>query len=228
MTINIGPFFCAAAGELAGGTITSLNVCVEWAGAHSAERLPLFQAHPNGTAKVRLHHIVVRADQIPCDVVCPEHQILEAPGGTYLPLEAVLVALYRKHAVLRNIREVLRELGEFVSLQNSIRDHVAKDGLLLPTLEKSGFRIVNVLREGDEVLAEIGWSPTGSSNIFHTANCMFKVQAGAVTEDCWIKSVGETGVAGLLAQELHTAFPGQPRELITSSCLEYLALTLPS
>jgi hypothetical protein len=166
---------------------------------------------------VRFHHIVVQANNIPCEVTCPKYQAIETHGGAFVPLEAVLAAVYRNNEVNRDIREVLQELGEFVSLHNFIRDHVPKEGLLLPAVEQAGFRIVNVLREGDVVRMELGWLPATSTNLFHTANCQFRVQAGAIAEDCWIQSEETVGISGLRAKKLHNSFPGSPKALMAAA-----------
>jgi len=220
MTITIGPFFCASPGPPGGGSVDPLNVVVEWAGEDRAVRLELFQAHPKGMPKVRFHHVMARADQLPCDVVISETQAIEAPEGTFIPLEGVLTALYRANNVRRGIREVLRELGAFITLHNSARDNIPQDGLLSPEIEQAGFRIANVLGEGEEVLVELGWRPGGSINQFHTANCRFSVRLGAITEDCWVDQEGTNGISVLLAKELHESFPGSPRALMTQAGLK--------
>lgn len=222
MKITIGPFFCASSETSGGGEVQPLNVRVEWAGADRAVSLPLFQARPEGISKTRFHHIVVHANRIPCEVTYPKYQAIETPGGVFVPLEAVLVAVCRDNEVNRDICEVLQELGEFVSLHNFIRDHVPKEGLLLPAVEQAGFRIVNVLREGDVVWTELGWNPVKSTNLFHTANCRFRVKAGSTAEDCWIQVEQAVGVSGLLAKKLHDAFPGSPRALLTTAGLDHV------
>ena len=55
---------------------------------------------------------------------CQEYQAIETPAGTFLPLDALLAALYRSCEIARPLRALLNELAALVPIHNLVTNHV--------------------------------------------------------------------------------------------------------
>jgi hypothetical protein len=220
--LTLGPYFISACGAPSGAhtanQVVALGVSLEWAHAERAVTIPLWRHCPSHAPnKLRLENVVVSLTDLPFDVQCSRYQVVDTPRGTFLPMEALLVALYTRYQVARAIRPVLAELASLVTLYNSVQCPLAGKGLLVPRAECRGFQLRTIIRTGGRAYAEIGWQPTGQDSVFHTCLCAFRlIQNGRNDAGQW-NAHGVIGVAQLLASELHRLVPGAPDKLFTPS-----------
>jgi hypothetical protein len=199
---------------------------MEWASAMGVVRIPLYRRPPSpGLGSLRLDQLLFARACLPIDLECSTYQVVETPSETFLPVEALLAALYESHEVSRSILKVLAEVGSVVPLHSHVRLAITTKGLLVPHAEAAGFHLTKVVREGDQSYAEIEWQAAGQSNRFHCCICRFSLERrGLRDEGAWLPA-GIIGVASLLAREFHQLVPGSPdtvfsptgRSLIQSS-----------
>lgn len=218
-TLTIGPLFTGHSVSVAESvTIAPLGFQVEWAGADEMAAIPLYRYRPKHTSnRLRLDRIVFAVERLPFALDCSEYQVVETARGTYLPLEGLLSQLYAKFQVSRSIFVVLAELAELMPLSGSVRHPIGRAGLLIPQVEKKGFLLNSVFREGDRVVAEIGWRPPFQEYVFHTCLCEFGCRkTGGGDTGVW-KPTSLTGVHQPLSRELRRLAPGAPDTLLTSA-----------
>jgi hypothetical protein len=221
--LSLGPFFTKTRCEPTGNPkIIPLPVSIEWATPDHSQRTPLFEHSPTGASRPALHEIVIRAEDLPCSVRCQEFQAVDTPAESFVPLEALLVTIYQSGLVSRRIFDVLAELSALVPLRSSVVNPLndAAD-LLLPGIEKRGFRVTNVVADEDKVFVDIGWYPEPNSTPFHTCICAFAHTAGKLSEGEWIPSP-MIGVHQLLVTELRRIATGDPGKAITAKGRQYL------
>jgi hypothetical protein len=217
--ITLGPYFCAAyTPAFSNDEILPLGFRMEWASATRVVGIPLFRRHPGrrpGT--LRLEHLLFARIDLPFELKCSSYQVVKTPTETFLPLEALLAALYDGNEVSRSILQVLAELVSTVAIHSRVTHAISLQGLLVTRAEASGFRLNTVIRDGDRLYAEIGWQPAGHANRFHTSICRFQLNRGGLsTEGVWLPA-GVIGVASLLAREFHHLVPGPPKQAFSLS-----------
>jgi hypothetical protein len=219
--LTFGPYFISACGAPSGAhtvnQVVPLGVSLEWAHAHAAVSIPLFRHRPrHAPGRLRLENVVFKRGELPFGLQCSQYQVVETPfDDTFLPAEALLVALYAKYEVGRSILSVLAELASLVPLYNSVQFPLAGEGLLVPQAQRNGFRLNSIIRERGQIHTDIGWRPAGQDYVFHTCLCTFRcAHAGSNDPGQW-KAHSVIGVAQLLACELHRLVPGLPEKLFT-------------
>lgn len=163
----------------------------------------------------------MRQKDLPCDVVCTDSHVVETPKDTLVPFESVLVKIYRTTEVGRSIRGVLDDLADLITLNSRVKNHIPGSGLLIPAIEKEGFRIVHSIRHQDEILTELCWLAKNTTS-FHAGNWRFKMGRDKIVTCSWVAPQGDVGVATLLADELRKLFPGHPDTLLTSKGIHHL------
>lgn len=223
-TLTIGPLFTGHAAPVPqSATVAPIGLQVEWAGANEMAAIPLYCYRPkHAPRRLRLEHIMFAAERLPFALECSDYQVIETAQGTYLPLEALLSGLYAKYQVGRSIFVVLAELAELVSLSGSVRHPIARPGLLIPQLEQKGFLLNSVFRDGQRIVAEIGWRSPHQEYLFHTCLCEFGCRnIGHGNTGAW-KPTSLIGVHQPLARELHRLAPGTPDTLLTSAGRDFL------
>jgi hypothetical protein len=220
---SLGPYFTETPSKPTGNPkIIPLHVSIEWATPDHSQSTPLFQHSPTGVSRPALHEIVFRAEELPCSVRCQEFQAVDAPAGAYVPLEALLVTIYQNGLVSRPIFDVLAELSALVPMRSSVSNPPRDpEGLLLPGIEKRGFRVANVVAGEDQVFVDIGWYPERNSTPFHTCVCAFAHTPGKLSEGEWIPSP-MIGVHQLLVTELRRIATSAPGKAITAKGRQYL------
>jgi hypothetical protein len=156
-------------------------------------------------------------------MTCPEWQIVATPEETFLPLESLLVALYRSGDVSRSIFAVLRDLESLVPFHSSVRKPAAGKGLLVPPAEAHGFVLTTLLRDPGLIYADFGWKPRAQANPFHVCLATFRTTAAGLQDAGEWRPHGSVGVAQLLAAEFHRMVPGSPLASFTGDGRNYLA-----
>jgi hypothetical protein len=221
--IIFGPYFTSAplTGELGEQGLQLLGLVCEWAGPNTTSRIDLLRYHPRASGQCRLEHLVFPADQSPCCLRCYPCQIVQSAGTTYLPLEALILQLYRTCNVRRPIFTVLADLASLVPLHSSVSRPVTDTGLLVAPAEAQGFRLNTVLCRDHELFTEIAWQPNSQSCRFHVCICRF--ESGNIDSGCW-KPPGLLGVSQLLADPLHQL--GRPATLFTPAGCQLLLAQL--
>jgi len=154
---------------------------------------------------------------LPFDIYCPEFETIDTPLGSFLPLEALLVATYEEFEVSRGVFTVLTELASLVPLYGSVCRPQQTDGLLVPGTESAGFRLNSIIPVSGRLYVDIGWQSPGQKYVFHTCICAFRpLPQGRIDTGCW-ESHAVIGVARLLARELRRRVPGSPAKMFSSS-----------
>ena len=223
-SFSIGPFFTRLQQETSDrGLVAPLGAQIEWASPETAAQIPVFQLRcTDGREQLTLERVVVESRQIPFEAECSRCDLIETSSGTFVPLESLLVGLYRRHSVCRSIFHVLTEFGALAPLEHPGRPLSANLGLLIPEAEHQGFVLSTVVADERAVYAELGWRPSQQDYVFHTCICAFNRTSIATLGAGQWTPAGKVGVGQLLAQELRRGFPGPPSGLLTEAGLERL------
>jgi hypothetical protein len=227
--IAFGPFFASAhATQQVSGQIVPLNLAMEWSSPSEALRIPLFcQRLSYAQDRIRLEHIVFRGSDLPCDMECQEYQAIHTATGVFLPLEGLLVALYRSCEIYRSVFQILNEFAAIVPLHATVTSPLASTGLLATEAERRGFRLNALFQESGLTYAQIGWEPECRSTRFHVCLASFRPgPAGEWDAGNWMAH-GDIGVSQLLADELHRLVPGAPVDLLSRAGRRLLLGTFP-
>ncbi len=224
MKLTIGPLLTPyepPTGTLPAG-IVALETSIEWASPSAAVQVPLFRHRRGQTIRFGIEDLVVRSDDLPCDITCAAAHVTEAGGVSYVPIEGLLYALYRTEAP-RPICALLREMAEVVPLQSYYRNPGPAGGLI-PAGERNGFCLATVRRSEHELLIELGWRASETA-ILHTVNGVLAFQGQ--DKGAWIESP-IPGIAKLLSAEMHRLLPRLPGDLLSDRGRQYLASLHPT
>ncbi len=233
--LSLGPFFTRqnSSKRATTATLASLAIALEWACADQGACVPLYQ-RLRDLSKLPLHlrverkqpklrEILCHQGDIPVDVDYLEADALDTPDGKYIPMEALLLALYRRYEPQRHIHEVLREFVELVPLHSSVSKPVRNsEGLLSSEVEQRGYRITTVIADRGLLVADIGWRPTPTSSPIHAGITEF--QKDLIAQ--WLPTA-ELGVTQLLADDLHRTV-GTPDHLLAEKGRQLLTTLLPA
>ncbi|HEV2380858.1 MAG TPA: hypothetical protein VG206_13835 [Terriglobia bacterium] len=220
--LTFGPYFTSGhkVPELGKGTIQPLGLLCEWASPTTTSRIDLFRYQSSHAPTLcRLEHLLFPSEQLPFSLRCQSFQVVQSAGTTYLPLEALLLQLYRRCKVPQHIFAALAELASLVPLHSSVSRPITQTGLLVAPAEAQGFRLNTVLRHDGEIFAEIAWEPNAQACRFHVCICRFpdrKPDTGT-----WQPS-GLLGVSRLLAQALRQLVGGPPVAVFTPAGEQFL------
>ena len=200
--------------------IAPLGFAIEWASPVGARRILLFRHSPaHAPNRLRLENLVVAANQLPFDVECPEYQRVGTRKKIFVPLESLLLSLYRTHDVARPVCDLLRELASCVQLHSTVTSPILTTGLLANAIEERGFRLNTLVPSSCQLIADIAWNPPGADHRFHVCLCAF----GASQEDGeWMKP-GLIGVSQLLSDELRQIIQGPPAALFSPEGVRLLS-----
>lgn len=231
--LRIGPFFTGMSlhAPARRNEAPSLGVQIEWADEHVGAAIWLFRRRLKYAPKrLRFEDVIFPASEVPFDFACSEYQVVETRLGTFLPLDALLAALFTRYQLARSVFAILDELASLVPLEARANYSEDAGGFLMPEVESKGFKLQNVIRDGDRLYAEIGWRPCGRRYAFHTSICQFQYTAdGRIHGGQW-KPHGVIGVAQLLARELRRLVPGGPENLFSLQgweCLQKVGIEKP-
>lgn len=190
---------------------------MEWATSTKSYAIHLFRNHPvSFQDRTRLEHLVFPEQELPCNIEYQEWKVARTLNGLFLPLDALLAALYGPGNSARPIFETLSELAsgvQFDRLDNSIHT----SGMLTPEAEARGFRLNAVFPDSDQVHVQLAWQPADNTNRFHVCLANFSTTpTGQLNAGEWTPE-RETGVCKALAAELHKLVAGPPRRLLSES-----------
>lgn len=222
--ITLGPFFATAPHpDLACKHIRPLNLVVEWSSPQRATRIHLFRfIPPSASAHVRLEHVLFRQTDLPFDIECPADQVIDSSEGTFLPLDALLTALYRAFGGPRSIPQLLNELAAIVPLHSPLTKPIVGLGLLKPEVEAMGFRLNSFHPIPGQVWVQFGWQPASSATRFHVCVAVLSLtRAKQLNTGEWMTQ-REMGTYQLLDEDLHRLFPGSPMRLLSASGIQML------
>ena len=163
--------------------------------------------------------MLFRHSDLPSDMECQEFQVVRTQQREFLPLHALLAALYSTGEISRPVVSVLNELAAQVAFQNTVTRPIAARGLLLAEAETRGFRLNAIFQESGVVYAQVGWEPECQSTRFHV--CVVSLRpcpTCKLEEASWVAS-GEIGVSQILSEELRRIVPGNPMNLFSQAGL---------
>ena len=222
--ITLGPFFTAGQpSPQVNAQISALRLAMEWSNSNHATSIPLFRSIlPYAPDRTRLEHILFRTSDLPCDIECLLYQAIDTPEGTFIPLDALLLALYRNSLISRTIFQLLNELAAVVPLRNSVTSPISTKGLLSTEAEARGFRLNAAFEEAGLIYAQIGWEAECSPTRFHVCAAVFRSKPNlSLDEGKWIAQQ-DVGASQILSDELHRLVPGKPSNLLKKAGLQFL------
>jgi hypothetical protein len=153
---------------------------------------------------------------------CQEYQAIDTPEGTFLPLEALLVELYRTCEFHRPLFGLLNEFAAIVPLHGTVTNPITVTGLLATKAEARGFRLNALFHEPGITYAQIGWEPECRQIRLHVCLASFRPEpARRLHVGKWMAH-GEIGVSQLLASELHRFVAGAPADILSEDGLRLL------
>jgi hypothetical protein len=215
--VTLGPYFTTAQQyhSVADGVVP-LNLALEWSSAIQAERIDLCQLLSPGTpARVQLDQIVFHQENLPFHMECMDHQVVGVSGQNYLPLDALLAALYRSRHVCRPIYQILNELAGVIPLYSQVTNQTVVRDVLSPELESNGFRLNAIYRQPHQMHVQIAWQPESCSARLHVCTVNFLLDHGGLPNSGkWIP-LRQIGVCQILAKELRRLVPGTPANLFS-------------
>lgn len=222
--ITLGPFFTPEhSSQPANTEIVPLSLAVEWANANTAIRIPLFRRPlRHAPDRIRLENVVFRRSDLPSDMECQEYQVIDTMEGRFLPLDALLAALYSTGEIARPIFSVLEELAAQVPFHNALRKPIAAQSLLSPEAETRGFRLNAVFHESGLIYAQVGWEPECQSTRFHVCAVSFRTSPGSRLEAVSWVAPREIGVCQMLSKELRRIVRGDPMGLFSESGIQLM------
>lgn len=224
--ITLGPFVSVTQREQFDcDSATSLGLMLEWAYPEEAFAIPLFcHSLPTRPNRLRFEQILFHHQDLPCETECQKHQVSFTPHGCFLPLNGLLLALYRQRAIERPIYALLNEFAAALPLNLDLGRHITSQKLLRAEAEATGFRLHKVITDSERVHAQIAWEAARRATRFHVATATFR-RSSASGEMCgeWVQS-GEAGVSRLLADELARLIPNSPDGLLTNLGFDLLQL----
>jgi len=229
ISVTLGPFFTTAnSSEPVSEQIVPLNLAIEWSSPHEARRLLLFRHRPPYCPdRIRLEQIVFRRSDLPCDMECQAYQAIDTPAGIFLPLEALLAALYRSCEIARPLRDLLNELVAVVPIYNRGIGQIRTEGLLTPEAEARGFRLNTFFQESELIYAQLGWESKSQSTRFHVCLATFQWHPDRrLNHGSWV-TPREVGVSQILADELHRLVRGNPTALLSEAGINFLKAQFP-
>ena len=101
--LSLGPFFTPQPArprdpEAHKAGLVPLNLVMEWASPAGARSVELFDFQEKDFPNLQFEQILFPARQLPVDIECSEFRTKITPTGkeAYLPLDALLVALYER------------------------------------------------------------------------------------------------------------------------------------
>jgi len=200
--IVLGPYLLPGkTTELAKGGLLPLGITLEWATATESLHIPLYRYRPlHCTRHTRLEHIVLAVDRLTIPLECPRDHAITTKHGVFVPLEALLLALYRTRQVQRPVFAVLEELSTLVQLHATVSRPIYGNGFLNLSAEERGFRLNTVIRSSGSLVTEIVWEPPVSSYRYHVCLCSFA--KGERLDDVNWSPLNLPGVSTLLRDEL--------------------------
>ncbi len=229
LNLTIGPFFTdSGLAQQMTGRIVPLNLNIEWANPLKATRIPLFRERFSyAPDRIRFENILFHRHDLPCDIECQEHRILDTVHGLFLPLDILLAQLYRNREISRPIFQLLDELAAVVPLTSPVTNPISTKGLLATEAEGAGFRLTMAFHEAGMVYAHIGWQPDCRTTRFHVGVVALQARAsGEMVPGGWIDQ-RDTGICQVLVKELQHLVPDSPATLLTERGMQVLAATLP-
>jgi hypothetical protein len=211
MNLVIGPFLVPAPMRCAFDCreVTPLEIQLECANHLQAIKIPLFRYRPSfAPDRFRAEDVVFAATELPFKLECSELQIVKAADQTFLPVGALLEALYARWQVQRSIFAILTELASNIPLEAAIsRCPADAQWHLVAPAEEHGFRVRHIIQDRDRIYVEIGWRPPTSAYVFHTCVRQFRCLAGGdIRAVRWAPS-GLGGISLLLERELKHLVP---------------------
>ena len=215
--VTFGPYFttvqqCHSTAD----EVVPLNLAIEWSSATKAERVELWRRlSPDTPAHVRLDQIVFHQEDLPLDIECLDHQVVDVFGQTHLPLDALLAVLYRSRHVCRPIYQILNELAGVIPLHSQVTNQTVVRDALSPELEANGFRLNAIYRQPHQMHVQIAWQPESCSARLHVCTVNFLLDHGGLPNSGkWIP-LRQIGVCQILAKELRRLVPGTPANLFS-------------
>jgi hypothetical protein len=230
-TSSLGPFFNFDSESSSAPAPTSPEITqigsIEWASPAQAHNITLFRHRPaHAPNRLRIENIVLREADVPFDLSCSESSVVQSGGATYIPLEALLVALYERGLVSRPILTVLRDLAEKLPLYSRVQHPVLEPGMLAEATEREGFQLMSVdyYEDLQQIFATVGWRPHPGADALHACTLTFRRSpAGEIDDGGWAEP-GSISIAQVLGPELRRLSPGKAIELLTPAGRRRLAL----
>ena len=203
--------------------VEPLGLIMEWATPTEHRVIELFEHFPaHRRPRTRIENVVMHKRDLPLTVECSELHVVETSQGIYLPLEALLQALYAQEVSFRPILSLLRELSAYVSFHSHVPKPVNGTGLLALAAERSGFQMWTVIPgEANLPYVCIGWRPTSNSCCLFAGAVQFESSLGSGVFPCceWV-NINYLGIWALLERELRKIVPGQAIDLLTPTGIE--------
>lgn len=201
--------------------VAPLGITLEWATTTESVRIPLYRYQPpHCTRHTRLEHIVLAANRLAIPIDCSCGHVVTTKHGVFVPLEALLLALYRTRQVQRPVFAVLEELSTLVQLHAAVSRPIYGSGFLNLRAEERGFRLNTVIRSSGSLVTEIVWEPPVSSYRYHVCLCLF-AKGGRLDHVKW-SPLNLTGVSTLLRDELLRIINGRVSDLFSPEAASIL------
>ena len=219
MKIILGPYFVGRLQtKLSETGVSPLKLTMEWATPAKSYAIHLFRNRSVSLQdRTRLEHLVFPEQELSCDIEYQEWKATRTQNGLFLPLDALLGALYGPGNTARPIFETLSELASAVQLDLLLNHSVQASGMLTPEAEARGFRLNAVFPDSDQVHVQLAWQPADNTNRFHVCLANFSTTPGGELNAGEWTPERETGVCRALAVELHKSVAGPPRGLLSES-----------
>ena len=170
---------------------------------------------------------LVRGEDLTWGVTYRPSDGITSEAGTFLPLDCVLCALYRKHEVMRPLPSFLAELRDCLPLRSGL-DKRRRDGAALaaPELREAGFEVTGFFVYGSSISVDLGWVFPQDRNqpdnplCIHAASIGFRpTPARTLGRGKWSIPL-DTTLMSLLGKQLRALLRGSPERWLSAKGVE--------
>jgi hypothetical protein len=220
--VPFGPFFVRNHNaEHSINGIEPLGVALELATPQSALRFPVYRNTESGEYwQHDTTGIVMEGALAPFEIGYPPAFAVETELGIFIPVESMLVALYKQFQVYRPIMDVLSDLREMIDFPKSKR--LEREPLVAVAHDR-GFVTSGIMSYGRRVFVDIDWippqdrSPNSRGMRVATAGIDFRpLPDGSLGRGKWCRPK-DFFARALLFGELRGSIRRDPIELFTEA-----------
>jgi hypothetical protein len=199
--------------------IQDLGIEMQWGKPRHTARL-YRNLTDHAPAAFNFDNVVIHEEDAPEDFEYQPSLARKTAVGTFYPLAAYILFLYRSRQAGRNIFSTLAELDRLLPEERWLTQEDIKQAclsryfnplaagkssdlpvnLLAEELEEQGYRVSFITADDSRCLLDIGWQPKAEARIFFTGILEYRATKSGIK--CHWMLPGPTGVNQLLRQEL--------------------------
>lgn len=226
-----GPFLACFAGPLARvAEVAPTTHAIEFVCQNQSVRIAIYRR--SLASAPTLSDLFLHEPDLPPFCKCHAYYSLATTAGVFIPLENLLVSLYQDGQAARPLMELLCDFRATL-LKAPIPPSLPMIpwAAFRPEITAAGFYLVSLRTYGRRLTAHVGWiCPSDRSTLetalwFDAGALEFRPRPNRTLDPGRWMSAATTPVATLMSDQLRTASPGAPLDLLTQVGQERLLLS---